>query len=162
MKADRISVERILFLAYRISIMKRTFHVLLNVVLSFAAATILIGCSKESGAKRVDVQANINALKNPDKDARANALVELGEAKEKAAPAVPALIPLLKDNDPETRRLAAYVLGEIGPQAKAALAPLKEMLNDTDRQVVMQVVNSIRSVDPTTTDLKNVAVSGEQ
>jgi HEAT repeat protein len=71
------------------------------------------------------------------------------------------LIPLLKDTDAETRRLAAYVLGEIGPQAKAALPGLKELLKDPDRQVVMQAVNSVRSVDPTASDMKNVTVSGE-
>lgn len=141
--------------------MKRASHVFLSVVLSFAAATILTGCSKESGTEHVDVQANMTALKGNDKEARANALVELAKAKEKAAPAVPALIPLLKDTDPETRRLAAYVLGEIGPQAKAALPGLKELLKDPDRQVVMQVVNAIRTVDPTAGDLKNVTVSGE-
>ena len=141
--------------------MKRAFHVFLSVVLSFAAAAILTGCSKEGGAQKVDVQANITALKGNDKDARANALVELAKAKENAAPAVPALIPLLKDTDAETRRLAAYVLGEIGPQAKAALPGLKELLKDADRQVVMQAVNSVRSVDPAASDLKNVTVSGE-
>jgi hypothetical protein len=65
-------------------------------------------------------------------------------------------------SDPETRRLAAYVLGEIGPQAKDALPGLKALLNDPDRQVVMQAVNSVRSVDPTASGLKNVTVSGEQ
>jgi hypothetical protein len=65
--------------------MKTAFHVFLSVVLSFAAAAILTGCSEEGGAQNVDLQANITALKGNDKDARANALVELAKAKENAA-----------------------------------------------------------------------------
>ena len=41
-----------------------------------------------------------------------------------------------------------HALGEIGPQAKAALPALAELANDPDRRVGMQVVNSLRSIDP--------------
>src|SRR5438876_1686317 len=112
--------------------MKTLPCIFLSFVVSFLAATILSGCAKDE-AKSVDINANINALKRDDKDARANACVELGKAKAKAAPAVPALIPLLKDKDAEVRRLASYSLGEIGPPASAALEPLRELLKDPDR-----------------------------
>ena len=122
---------------------------------------IFSGCSKESAeAKKIDVSAMTQTLKSEDKDARANACVELAKAGPRAAPAVAALIPILKDDDPVLRRLAAYALGEIGPESRAALPALKELLNDSDRQVVMQVVNSLRSIDPKNySNVKNVNVS---
>jgi HEAT repeat protein len=108
-----------------------------------------ISCSKESAeAKKVDVQAMIGALKGEDKEGRINACVELAKAGRLAKPAVPFLVPLLKDKDPLARRLAAYALGEIGPDAQSALSDLKGLVNDQDRTVSMQVINSLRSIDP--------------
>jgi HEAT repeat protein len=90
----------------------------------------------------------VTALKGTEKDAKINACVELAAAKEKAAPAVPALMGCLTDRDPEVRRLAAYALGEIGPPAAKALPALKQLLGDEDRAVMMQAANSCRAIDP--------------
>jgi len=129
--------------------MKRIFMVSLASMFSVLGVAALSGCSKEdAAAKKVDVSAMTEALKSGNSEARENACIELAKAGPRAAPAVGALIPLLKDNDAEIRRLAAYALGEIGPQAKAALPALGELSNDPDRRVVMQVVNSLRSIDP--------------
>ena len=124
-----------------------------------ALTPFLTGCSskEESEAKKVNVSAMTSDLKSPDKATKVNACVELAKAGERSAAAVPALIPLLKDPDAEVRRLAAYALGEIGPAASAALPDLKPMMADPDRDVVLQIVNTLRSVDPKNySGIKNV------
>ena len=129
--------------------MKKFFMVSLVSMFSILGVVALSSCSKEdAAANNVDVSPMSEALKSGDSEARENACIELAKAGPRAAPAVAALIPLLKDNDAEIRRLAAYALGEIGPQAKAALPALAELANDPERRVVMQVVNSLRSIDP--------------
>ena len=130
----------------KIRTVKMPLHILALCVMFTSG---FVGCSKEDAeAKKVNVPAMIDALKGADKEARINACVELAKAGKRAKPAVQSLIPLLKDPDPVARRLAAYVLGEIGPEAKSALPEMKEMLNDSNREVVMQAVNSLRSIDP--------------
>ena len=112
--------------------------------------SLFVACSskEESEAGKVDVGAMTAGLASPDKATKINACVELGKAGARSAPAVSALIPLLKDPDAEVRRLAAYALGEIGPAASAALPDLKGMMADPDRDVVLQIVNTLRNVDP--------------
>jgi len=141
--------------------MKNQWPVFCSIALGAICAGCFTSCSKEPAAsKNADVSAMTAALKSEDNDARINACVELAKAGPNAAPAIQSLIPLLKDNDPTVRRLAAYALGEIGPASKPALPALKEMLNDSDRQVVMQVVNSLRSIDPKgSSNVQNINVS---
>ena len=136
--------------------MKRYLGVFLLVLTSIALAGFVMGCKKGGGqaAAKVDIQAQLDALKSADKDTRMNGLVALATLKQGAAPAVPQLIEQLKDSDPDIRRLAAYALMEIGPQAKAALPQLNTMTQDPERSVVTQVVNSIRAID--TTSMKDV------
>ena len=125
----------------------------------FGLLVVTPGCSsKESDSKEVNVSKQINALKSADKNARIDAMVQLGSAGKKALPAMPVLIETVKDKDPEIRRLAAYALGEIGPRATPAIAPLKELLKDENREVVTQVVNSLRNIDPKAIDERNVNV----
>ncbi|HTE91575.1 MAG TPA: HEAT repeat domain-containing protein [Terriglobales bacterium] len=142
--------------------MRNLLRIVVMTAFSLTATGIFSGCSKENAdVKKINVAAMMEALKGEDKDARINACVELAKAGPRAAPAVQALIGTLKDADPTVRRLAAYTLGEIGPEAKPALSALKELMNDPDRQVVMQVVNSLRSIDPkNNSDMKNVSVTG--
>jgi HEAT repeat protein len=129
--------------------MRRYFSTFLLVLTSIALAGFVVGCKKGGGqaAAKADIQAQLDTLKSTDKDTRINGLVALATLKEGAAPAVPQLIEQLKDSDPDIRRLAAYALMEIGPQAKAALPQLNTMTQDPDRGVVMQVINSIRTID---------------
>ena len=143
--------------------MKDVMTLFSSIAYSVLIGLSLSGCSKDDAeAKKVNVAAMTEALKSEDKEARINACVELAKAGSKAAPAVQALIGVLKDNDPVVRRLAAYALGEIGPASKPALPALKEMMNDPDREVVMQVVNSLRSIDPKGAgNLNNETVSGQ-
>ena len=120
--------------------------------LSALLPILFFGCAKP--AAKVDVSAQIAALKSADKDARINACVELAKGGPKAVSAVPALIPLLKDADGEVRRLASYALMEIGPEAKAAIPGIREHLNDPDRLVALQAINTLRAIDPTAKDLR--------
>jgi|SRR6266480_1082359 len=143
--------------------MKDVITMFSSIAFSVLIGLSLGGCSRENAeAKKVNVAALTEALKSENKEARINACVELAKAGPRAASAVQALLPLLKDNDATVRRLAAYALGEIGTASKPALPALKEMLSDPDRQVVMEVVNSIRSIDPQgSSNLQNVNVSGQ-
>jgi HEAT repeat protein len=96
-------------------------------------------------------------LQSPDKQSKMDACIELAKAGPRSAPAVSAIIPLLKDPEADVRRLAAYALGEIGTAASAALPELKPMMADPDRDVVLQIVNTLRSVDPKSySNLQNV------
>jgi HEAT repeat protein len=142
--------------------MKNPVRLALSVTLSALMAGAFGACSKdETGASKVDVTANTAALKSADKDARINACIELAKAGEKAAPAVPALIPLLKDQDALVRRLAAYAIGQVGPKASQAVPALKELLQDPDRQVVSDSINALKAIDPKGyADVKVVNVSG--
>jgi HEAT repeat protein len=111
---------------------------------------LLLGCNKGGGqgaGAKVDLKAQLDALKSPDSDTKQNALAQLATMKQGAVSAVPQLIEALKDPDPVVRRLAAYALMEIGPDAKAALPQLNSMMSDPDRTVVTQVVNTIRTLD---------------
>jgi len=141
--------------------MKALTKLFLSVIFGCLVGFGLSGCSKEdAAAKKINVAGLTEALKSGDAEARINACVELAKAGPRAASAVQALIPVLKDNDPILRRLAAYALGEIGAASAPALPTLKEMLGDPDRQVVMQVVNSLRSIDPkNASGLQNVNIS---
>lgn len=120
-------------------------------VVSAAAllAIVLIGCSEEaSAARKVDVKAQIAALKSDNADTRINACVELAKAGPRAESAVQPLIAASKDPNRDVRRLAAYALGQIGPAAKAALPTLKGMIDGTDREIDEQAANAINFIDP--------------
>jgi HEAT repeat protein len=127
----------------------------LVVMLSAIAATsFLSGCGGPSKPK-IDVTAQIEALKDPDESKKQDALTALSEAGPAAAPAVPTLIQTLKDPDPLSRRLAALALGNIGKPAASALPELKNLLTDNDRAVVMNAMNALRAIDPSSVDATN-------
>ena len=116
----------------------------------FAAVllALFIPACSEPG-KNVDVQAQINLLKTGDENAKQDALVKLGEAKENAAPAIPAILDAMKDTDPIVRRLACYAIEQIGPgKAKSAIPAVKAMMNDPDQNVSMQAMNTLATLDP--------------
>jgi HEAT repeat protein len=123
---------------------------LMTVLSVFLLATgFLAGCSKEPSKPDVDVNAQIQALKSSDANARAGACTALAASGPKSAAAVPALTEALKDSDPLVRRLAAYALMEIGPEhAKSAVPAVGPLLRDPDRDVQQQAVNTLRILDP--------------
>ena len=123
---------------------------ILMALATVSLAVVLTGCGQAGPpAPKVDLKAQTDALKSPDKDTRMNAAAALATLKQGAVGAVPNLIDALKDPEPEVRRLAAYALMEIGPPAKAALPQLNTMTQDPDRSVVTQVINTIRTIDTT-------------
>jgi hypothetical protein len=127
--------------------MKKTVVPLVLALLALIVCGVLAGCGR--GAKQsVNVQVQIDALKGTQKDPKIDACIELAKLKEGAVAAVPALIECLKDSDFEIRRMSAYALGEIGPPAIKALPALKDMIQDQNRDVVFQVVASMRAIDP--------------
>lgn len=121
----------------------------LSPALGMGLMILMAGCgSNESSAKKVDVAAQVAALKG-NSDAKSAALAELASGGVNSAKAVNDIIPLLKDEDPVVRRLAAYALGQIGPAAKAGIPGLQVMLGETDISSVTAAVNAINLIDPT-------------
>lgn len=123
----------------------KTLSQLLLAVLLGLSLTVLPGCG-QSGSK-ADLNAELGKL-GGDADTKVNALNEISQLGEKAAPAVPKIMELLKDPDPVVKRTAAFTLGSIGPKAKAAIPALKEILNNSnDRDTLTATVNAIRAID---------------
>jgi HEAT repeat protein len=135
--------------------MKRLLCSTILVLLSLMMLGVFTGCG---GSKaKVDLTAQLNALKGTDANAKEDALSAIATMGKDAAPAVPQLIPLLSDSDPVVRRLAAYALGEIGaPAATPALPELRKLINDTERSVVTSALNACRAIDPNGPEAKMV------
>jgi HEAT repeat protein len=134
--------------------MRTVFRVVAGILALVALVGLLAGCG---GSKsKVDLQAQLTALKGKDKNAQMDALTAIATMHEEGAPAVPSIIDLLKSPDPLMRSLAAYTLGQIGAPAAKALPALKGLLEDADRNVVSSAVNAIREIDPKALDSKVV------
>lgn len=76
--------------------------------------------SKNSGADE-RVQELIEQLQDPDANVRWIAVVELGQMKEKAVSAIPALTIALTDSDMDVRKKTVFALEKIGEAAAPAL-----------------------------------------
>lgn len=116
--------------------------------IAITTLTALSGCSG-GGDKKVDLPAQVEKLKNPDPNIKAEGLTALAEAGPGAAKAVPQIVEALKDKDPLVRRLAGYALMEIGPDAKAALPAIKEAADkERDIPALQQLMNTVKAIDP--------------
>jgi len=104
----------------------------------FISALMFVGCRESAHKKPATRPADppdpmvsklIDSLTTaPESEARASAAKNLGDMKEKAAPAAGALIQALDDPEIEVRIAAAIALGRIGPDADAAVEPLIKKL----------------------------------
>src|SRR5215470_10803422 len=65
-------------------------------------------------------------LRSPDAGKRAEAATVLGDFRERALPALDALVAALADRDGKVKSLAAQALGHIGPGAAKAVPALIE------------------------------------
>lgn len=86
-------------------------------------------------------------LNSPDPDDRADAARSLGEMKEGANLAVPALTKALRDTDNSVRRSAADALGEIGSAAKNSAPALVQLLNEQDEDLRISAAFSLMIID---------------
>jgi HEAT repeat protein len=77
----------------------------------------------------------MKALQSKDATLQKAALVAIAEYREKAAPAVPLLIPLLTHADKWLAALAADDLRMIGPGAEAAIPALLVAIDGSDLQL---------------------------
>ena len=93
----------------------------------FAAVLLALfipACSEP--AKKVDVQAQINLLKTGDENAKQDALVKLGEAKENAAPAIDLQIYEARSQEGTGRQARMRPIGgnlAPGPKSNNAAVP---------------------------------------
>jgi HEAT repeat protein len=131
--------------------MKSLPRVFVLLSVSLTLASLLVACGeKGSQFAEVDVDTQVQNLKSPDPEQRANAAAALGSAGPNAAPAVPHLIEALKDSDALVRRLSAYALGQMGPAAREAIPALQGALDDSDPAVIPAAVNALRAIDTDT------------
>jgi hypothetical protein len=119
------------------------------------ATAYLTGCggdgSPKAVAKDIDVAALMEQLMSDNGEDRLNALIELGDGRENAAPAIDLVVEVLTDDkDPKVREMAAYVLMMMGEKAgKPALPMLKEALeNEKNSNVKINIINAWSAIDP--------------
>lgn len=118
-------------------------------------ATLLTGCGGDSApkavAKDIDAIALIEKLMSDNSKERFDALIELSEGRENAAPALDVVLEVLTDDkDAKNREMAAYVLMQMGPKAaKPALPTLKEaMQKEKNGNVQINIINAWNAIDP--------------
>ena len=112
------------------------------ILLSFPIAGI--GAQETSDEK--PIADWLETLKQPESEARLEALRAIQELGPEAEEAVPALVDTLGDGDVEIRAAAAEALGAIGPGAKAGIPALIEAL--TDRGVVIRAEEGLEKWVP--------------
>lgn len=119
------------------------------------AATFLTGCGGDGTpkpvAKDIDVAALMDQLMSDNGEDKLNALIELGDGRENAAPAIDLVLEVLTDDkDPKIREMAAYVLMMMGEKAgKPALPTLKEAFEkEKNPTVKINIINAWSSIDP--------------
>ncbi len=130
--------------------------------------------------KKVTVEDLIDSLNDKDVIIRSRAAMALGEKKDQAISAVPALISCMNDEKAEVRKNAsmalakiginalpllrqalsspdyrirknsAFALGGMGPKAKAAVPDLKKLLHDTNSKVRWCADNAIKKISAVT------------
>ncbi len=82
------------------------------------------------------------------RDVRWEAFGALHSLRDKASPAVPALIKLLYDEEDRIRNNAAGSLGTIGSAAKEAIPALKKLASEATERSGIPIVNAIAKIDP--------------
>ena len=121
------------------------------------AATSLTGCggdgSPQAVAKDIDVGALMDQLMSDDGKEKVSALIELGDGRENAAPAIDLVLEVLTDDkDPKIREMAAYVLMMMGEKAgKPAIPTLQEAFKkEKNPTVKINIRNAWSAIDPDT------------
>ncbi len=120
------------------------------------ASTLWTGCGGGGGtpkavAKDIDVAALMDQLMSDNGDDKLNALIELGDGRENAAPAIDLVTEvLIEDKDPKIREMAAYVLMMMGEKAgKPAVPALQEAFkNEKNPTVKINIINAWSAIDP--------------
>lgn len=138
-----------------------------NTLMTFIAAvtitsTLLTGCggggTPDAVAKDIDVATLMDQLMSDDAENRLNALVELGDGRENAAPAIDLVVEVLQeDKEANIREMAAYVLMMMGEKAgKPALPMLKEALEkERNPTVKINIINAWSAIDPDSSPANN-------
>jgi len=127
-------------------------------------AMLIVGCGDSSSgpkavAKDIDVAALMEQLMSDDSQERLNALIELGDGRENAAPALDLVLEVLTDDsDAKVREMAAYVLLQMGAKAaKPAIPTLKEAYDkEKNRNVKINIVNAWNAIDPDSSPMQQM------
>jgi HEAT repeat protein len=127
----------------------------------------MTGCGGGSGPKAVskdiDVAALMDQLTSDNSQDRLNALIELGDGRENAAPALDLILETLTDDkDHKVREMAAYVLLQMGEKsAKPALPTLKEAFaKEKHPTVKINIVNAWNAIDPESSPSQGMSQTG--
>ena len=127
--------------------MKKLLFTTILALFGFTLAGLVAGCGPSK--PKVDVAAQLQALKSGDVNAKCDALAAIASAGPAAAAAVPQVMEELKNSDALVRRLAVLALGQIGaPAATPALPELRKLMEDGDRDVARNALNSVKAIDP--------------
>src|SRR5262245_35392079 len=108
-------------------------HAVLVVV--FAPSVVLAQDDREPVTCGKPLSHWVEQLKSPPTNARVEAARRIGDLREKALPALDALVTALGDADPTVRAAAAEGLRWIGPPGAAAVPALIKATGDADKGV---------------------------
>ena len=102
-------------------------------------------------------------LQSNRSEERLNALIELGDGRDNAAPALDAILEVLtSDKDAKVREMAAYVLLQMGEKsAKPAMATIKEAYaKEKNPTVKLNIVNAWNAIEPETSPSQGMTPAG--
>jgi HEAT repeat protein len=88
----------------------------------------------------------LEALKDPNPQARKKAVTALGHVGAADPSAIPAVIGAVKDPDPAVRAEAVLALLNIGPDAKDAVPALEDARTDSDPKVRDYAVKALERI----------------
>jgi HEAT repeat protein len=108
----------------------------------------ILGCNKNRPliAHGKPVQHWIEALQNPDVNARKKAVEILSNVGTADPAVIPALTAALKDREAGVRSAAVLALLRLGPAAREAIPALKEAQRDRDPNVRNQAVKALEKI----------------
>jgi NADPH-dependent ferric siderophore reductase len=124
------------------------------------------GCGDDSVkavSKEIDVVTLMEQLQSNRSEERLNALIELGDGRDNAAPALDAILEVLtSDKDAKVREMAAYVLLQMGEKsAKPAMATIKEAYaKEKNPTVKLNIVNAWNAIEPETSPSQGMTPAG--
>jgi HEAT repeat protein len=123
----------------------------MRLILVLSLAVLASGCGKKEPllSHGQPVSHWVEALKDPNPQARKKAVTALGHVGAADPDAIPAVIGAVKDPDAAVRAEAVLALLNLGPAAKDAVPALEEARNDRDANVREYVGKALERIQGT-------------